>query len=328
MRKIRYQSLPTISYVAGRAPTVDLLRGVKTHALGFRAEGQVTITGAAAGAVNAEGVQRLIDRVKIIENGNTTIEVTGRFLGYLTGRSMRQTPNFVQLSAATAAVYQISGDFVMDFASIYGADPSEVAYVERNSQAPTVIEVTFNSTPATALTTVGTGVVLDSFRLTPFQMFDPVTSNPPAFLPRITPHTSQGITGTLTRFAIPLLPEAGSRVESVVLHSISDNVSVATILNGNVTLRDDKTKYIEDVHRLSVLNEMRRFSTQPAVSLSYLEMPSRLYGKLSEMYITGQGDNFRVEVDVAHPGTTDLIDAYVIGRVTVPGLTAAIPEGW
>lgn len=305
-----------------------MLSGVKTHALGFNIAAQVTITGAAAGAVLAEGVQRVIDRLKIIENGDTTIEVTGRMLGYLTGRSMRQTPNFVQLSAATAAVYQLSGDFLLDFANIYGGDPSEVCYVERNSQAPTVIEITFAKVPATELTTVGTGVVLDSYIVTPFQMFDPVTQTPPAFLPRIAARTSQGITGTIKRFPVMLLPEAGQRVESVVLHSLSDNVSVATILNGNVSLRDDKVKYIEEVSRLSLLNEMRRFSDQPAVSLSYLELPSRFYGKLSEMYITGQGDNFRVEADVAHPGTTDIFDAYVIGRLSVPGLTAAIPQGW
>jgi len=31
---------------------------------------------------------------------------------------------------------------------------------------------------------------------------------------------------------------------------------------------------------------------------------------------------------VTNPGASNLIDAYVIGRLSIPGLTAAIPPGW
>ena len=49
MRSIRYQTLRTISYVQGKAPGIEMLRGMKTHALLFRLDAPVTITGGAGG---------------------------------------------------------------------------------------------------------------------------------------------------------------------------------------------------------------------------------------------------------------------------------------
>lgn len=327
MRNIRYQPLQTITYVAGKAPGIEIIRGVKTHALLFNLAAQVTITGGAGGTVNAEGVQRLIDRVKIIENGQTTIEVTGRQLGYLTGRAQRQAAQITQLSATAAATYQLSADFVLDFASIYGADPSETCYVERDSRFPTVIEITFATSPQTQLIS-GTGLVLDSLTIKPTQMYDPVSEVMPFFLPRIKLVSSGSITGTITGFPVYLYPEAGARVESVILHTLTDNVTTATVLNGNVSLRGDKFRYVDQVSRLTMLNESRRFLNFPAVSMAYFEFFSRFYGKLSEMFVSGQDDNFRAEVDVTNGGTASTIDAYLLQKLPIPGYTRALPPGW
>lgn len=327
MRNIRYQPLQTITYVAGKAPGIEIIRGVKTHAILFRVAAQATITGGAGGTVNAEGLQRLIERVKIIENGQTTIEVTGRALGYLTGRAQRQAANINQLSATAAATYQLSADFVLDFASIYGADPSETCYVERDSRFPTVIEVTFTTNPQTALIS-GTGLTLDSMSIAPTQMYDPVSQVMPFFLPRIKLVSSGSITGTITGFPVYLYPEAGARVESVLLHALTDGVTTATVLNGNVTLRGDKYRYVDTVSRYTMLNEARRFLNFPAVSLSYFELFSRFYGKLSEMYISGQDDNLRVEADVTNGGTASTFDAYLLQKLPIPGYTRALPQGW
>lgn len=326
MRSIRYQTLRTISYVQGKAPGIEMLRGMKTHALLFRLDAQVTITGGAGGTVNAEGVQRLINRVKIIENGETTIEVEGRMLGYLTGRAQRQAANITQLSAATAATYTISADFVLDFASIYGADPSETCYVERNSNVPTLIEFEFNAVQASLIS--GTGLALDSFTLTPTQMYDPESKVMPFFLPRVKLVTSDSVSGTVSQFPVFLYPEAGARIESAILHSITDGVTNASVLNGTVTLRGDKFRYVDRVDRRTILNEHRRFRNFPAPSLAYLEFDSRFYGKLSEMFITGQDDNFRAEVDATNPGAATSFYAYLLEKLPIPDYTRAIPAGW
>jgi hypothetical protein len=326
MRNVRYQTLRTISYVQGKAPGIEILRGVKTHALLFRLTAQVTIAGGAGGTVNAEGVQRLINRVKIIENGETTIEVEGRMLGYLTGRAQRQAANINQLSSAANGTYQLSADFVIDFASIYGADPSETCYVERNSNVPTMIEFEFNAAQASLIS--GTGLTLDSFSIVPTQMFDPVSKVMPFFLPRIKLVTSDAVTGSVSQFPVFLYPEAGARIESVILHSVTDNVTNANVLNGTVTLRGDKFRYVDRVDRNTILNEHRRFRSFPAPSLAYLEFDSRFYGKLSEMFVTGQDDNFRAEVDATNPGTNTTFYAYLLEKLPIPDYTRAIPEGW
>jgi hypothetical protein len=327
MRNIRYQTLRTISYVAGKAPGIEMIRGVKTHKIALRVDGSATIAGGAGGAVVAEGVQNLLSRVKLIENGETTVEVTGRLLAYLTGRGQKQAANITQLSAAAAATYAISADLIIDFAHIWGADPSETCYVERDSRFPTLIEIEFASDPEAVLIT-GTGLTLDSLTVVPTQQYDPVSSVMPFFLPRMKLITSDAVTGTQVDFPVFLYPEAGARIESVILHALTDQLTNASVLNGNVTLRGDKFRYVDRVSRFTILNELRQAYAFPAPSAGYLEFLSRFYGKLSEMFITGQDDNFRAEVDCTNPGTSTVFNALMLEKLPIPGYTRALPPGW
>jgi len=328
MRNIRYQSLRTINYIAGKAPGIELLRGVKTHALLLRVDADITITGAAGGTVNAEGLLRLIKRVKVIENGDTTWEVEGRALGYMTGRGQRQAANVTALANANAqANTLLAADLVIDFAHIWGADPSETCYVERDSRFPTLVEIEWATSPQTELIS-GTGLTLNSATVKTTQMYDPVSQVMPFFLPRLKLISSDAVTGTITKFPIFLYPEAGARIDFALLHALTDGVSSASVVNGDVTLRGDKFRYVDAVNRNTILNELRRFHNAPTVSLAYLEFPSRIYGKLSEMFITGQDDNFRAEIDATNPGTSTVFNAYLREGIPIPGYTRDLPEGW
>jgi hypothetical protein len=327
MRNIRYQTLRTISYVSGKAPGIELIRGVKTHRLGIGLRAQVTIAGGLGGSVRAEGVERLVPRLKLIENGETTVELTGRLLSYLTARAQKQAAAISQLSSAANGTYQLSADWVIDFAHVWGADPSETAYVERDSRFPTLLEIEFAANPQAELIT-GSGLTLDFLRVIPFQMYDPLSTVMPFYLPRYKLITSDAVTGTQVDFPIFLYPEAGARVEAVVLHALTDGASNPSVLNGNVTLRGDKFRYVDRVDRLSMLNETRTYFSFPVPSLSYFEFNSRFYGKLSEMFITGQDDNFRAEVDCTNPGTSTVFNALLIEKLPVPGYTRALPDRW
>lgn len=330
MRNIKYQALTSFVRPAagGRSAPLEILRGVKSHALLFGLDLDVTIVGAGGGTVNAEGVQRLIDLIQIRENGVTRMEVTGRVLAYLTSRAQKQSANIGALaSAAAQANTLIHADFVLDFASIYGADPGETAFVEMDARFPTTVEVQWKA-DANASLISGTGLTLNSATLTMVQMFDPNSKLMPFFLPRIRRTTSKAIAGVQSAFSIPILPDRQNRVESLLLHSIVDDVSSTSLLTGQVTLRGDRERYIDSVDRRTILNEQRRFFDAPVPALSYLELYQRTYGKLSEMFVGNQDENFRVEAAVTGSGTTATVDVYSFEKEAVPGYTRELPAGW
>lgn len=329
MLKIQEKQLAVIVRPTGggTAAPIELLRGVKTHALGLRFDGDVTIAGGGGGTVNAEGVQRCIERVKIIENGAVTVDMSGRQLGYYTNEAQHQAANIVQLSAATAANYLISGDFLIDFASIWGGDPGETCYMERNSQAPTQIEVTW-AVDAQAALISGTGLTVNSMSISPTQVFDPLSKQLPVFLPRHKYVASKALVAGQD-FDFYLNPDAGTRVSSILIQSLSDGVTVDTILNGTITVQDDAIRYYDRVNRFTQQNRSRQERNFPAPRLGYMHINFRKYGKLSEMYVTGQGDNFRFTADCATPGTSNQFIAGVKGMLPVPGFTAGpLPLGW
>lgn len=330
MRNIKYQALTSFARPAagGKSAPLELLRGVKTHALLFGLDLDITITGGAGGTVNAEGTQRLIDLIQLRENGVVRAEVTGRVLAYITGRALHQAANIPVLAGAGAqANTLIHADFIIDWASIYAADPAETAYVELDARFPTTVEVVWKTDAQAALIS-GSGLVLNSATLTMVQMFDPNSKLMPFFLPRIRRTTSKAIVGVQGAFSIPLLPDRQNRVESLLLHSIVDDVSSTSLLSGQVTLRGDRERYIDSVDRRTLLNEQRRFFEQPPVAMSYVELYQRTYGKLSEMFIGNQDENFRIEAAVTGSGTTATIDVYSFEKEAVPGYTRELPAGW
>jgi hypothetical protein len=330
MLNIRHQIGSTINRTTsgGKAAPAELLRGTKKHAINLRATYDVTIVGAGGGTVNAEGTSRLINVVRVIENGITRIELSGRALGYFTQRALKQAANIGALAGAGAQANTIlRADYVIDFASIYGADPGEVCFVERDARFPTIVEIEFATSPEAALIS-GTGLTLNSGSVEISELHDPNSQVMPFFLPRIKRLTSPAVTGTQSAFRIPLLPEGNNRVESVLLHGVTDDVSDTGVLTGAVTLRGDRERYIDNVDVRTLLNEQRRMFFSPAPAASYVEMYLRRYGKLSEMYVASQDDNWRVEAAVANPGVTTTIDSYTVEREAVPGYTRDIPPGW
>lgn len=329
MLKIQEKQLTVIVRPAagGAAAPIDLLRGVKTHVVALRYDASVTIAGGAGGTVNAEGVERTMERVRILENGTPTIDMTGRMLGFYTALGQRQALAVTQLSAATAANYTLSGDFLLDFASIWGGDPGETCYMERNSQAPTQLEITWAPDAQAALIS-GTGLTVNSMQVTPMQIYDPLSSKLPIFLPRHKFVTSNALVAGQD-FDFKLIPDAGMRVGGVLIQSLADNVTVDTILNGRITIQDDAKQYWDRVNRFTQLNQMRQQFNFPAARLGYLYCNFSRYGKLSEMYNTGQGDNFRFTADVATPGTANQLYGGLKEYLPVPGFTRGpLPAGW
>jgi hypothetical protein len=330
VKSITYQGLRSVSRLAngGKSEPIELTRGVKTHALLLSLDADVTIAGGAGGNVNAESTQRLIDSIVLRENGQPMVEVTGRVLAYLTSRAQKQAANIgVLASGGNQANTLLHADFVLDFASIYGADPAETAYVERDARFPTQLEVSWAASAQAALVD-GTGLTLNSASLRVTQMYDTQSKRMPFFLPRIRRSSSAAIVGTQSKFQIPLQIERQNRVESILLHSLDDDVTTTAIFNGDVTLRGDRNRYIDAVDRRTLLNEQRRFFDAPTPSLGYLELHQRTYGKLSEMLVGNQDENFRVEAAVTGPGTTNIVDVFLFEKEVVPGYTAPIPEGW
>jgi hypothetical protein len=330
VKTITMQTIGSVSRAAagGRSAPVEQIRGVKTHALLFGLDLDITIVGAGGGAVNAESTQRLIDLIVIKENGIPRVELTGRMLAYFTSRAQKQAANIGVLAGAGAqANTLVHADFVIDYASIYGADPAETAFVELDARFPTTIEVTWAADANAALIS-GTGLTLNSAALSISQMYDGASKLMPFFLPRIKRTTSKPITGVQSAFSIPLLPERQNRIESLVLHSLVDGVTSTALLTGQVTFRGDRVRFIDAVDRRTLLNEQRRFFDAPVPALSYLELNQRTYGKLSEMVVGNQDENLRVEAAVTGSGTTALIDVYSKELEVVPGYTRAIPEGW
>lgn len=329
-KSIKYQSLTGFTRPAagGRVAPIEMLRGVKTHALYFMLDASVTIAGASGGTVNAESTQRLIDLITIRENGIVRAEITGRMLAYMTSRAQKQVANIgVLASAAAQGPTLLHADFVLDWASIFAADPAETAFVELNANVPTTVEVQWAADAQAAMIS-GTGLTLNSATLGVTQMFDEQSKLMPFFLPRIRRTTSRAISGVQSAFQIPLQTERQNRIESIILHSIVDNVSSTAILTGNVTLRGDRQRWIDAVDRRILLNEQRRFFDAPVPALSYLELPQRTYGKLSEMLKANQDENLRVEADVTGSGTTATIDVYTLEKEAVPGFTRQAPEDW
>lgn len=330
MRTIRQQS--TLSFVrpanGGRSAPQSIIAGVKTHAWLVALDVDVTIAGGAGGNVRAEGTQRLIDSIILRENGVPRMELSGRALAYFTSRAQKQAANIGALAGAGAqANTLLHADFVVDPASIYGADPAETAFVELDSRLPTTLEIHWKADAQGALID-GTGLTVNSATVTVTQMFDEQSKVMPFFLPRIRRSTSPAIAGVQTQFVILIGAERQNRVESILLHSLVDDISATSLFTGGITLRGDRVRYIDNVDRRTLLNEQRRMFDAPVPALSYIELYQRTYGKLSEMLLGNQDENLRVVAHMTGSGTTATVDVYTIEREVVPGFTREVPAGW
>lgn len=330
MLNIREEILPTVNRpsIGGKSVPVEIRRGVKSHSMQFHLRLDVTIVGAAGGAVRAEGTQSVIETLYLKENGKPKIELSGLALAYFSARGQRQAPSVgVLANAAAQANTILDAYFTLEFASLFGADPSETCYAETDARYPTTLEVEWSKTPEAVLIT-GTGLTLNAATLEVMQEFDPNSNIPPFFLPRITRKTSEGIAAVQNRFKVLLFGEGANRIESVLLHSLVDGFSSDLLLTGAVTLRGDKQRYIDEVGADIINNTQRRSFDNPVVRRAYTELWLRKYGKLSEMLLGKQDDNLRVECGVAAPGTSRVFDMFLLEKEVVPGYTRELPAGW
>lgn len=323
-------ALPSRNYVPGSTGAVqpiEMIRGVKTHALLIALDASVTITGSSGGTVNTEGTQNIISRLRLLENGTPRIDIDGAVLAFLTGLAQYQGANIGKLAAATAATYTVHADFVIEFASVFGGNPSEIAYLERDSRFPTQVEITFASDVQGALIS-GTGLAVNSVTVAVTQLYDVLSTTPPFFLPRIKRAPGGAITGSPAAFPLFLYPESGNRLAGTILHSVVDGATNDAVLTGPVTMRGDRDRYIDGIDRLTLLNETRRQRPGVVPRLGYLWLNDRYYGKLSEMWISGQDQNLRVEVAATNPGTNAKIDVFLLEMEPVVGYTRDLPGGW
>jgi hypothetical protein len=330
METLRYAPLTSRAYQAGSTGAlqpVDIIRGTKTHAFLIELDGSVTITGSSGGAVVAGGVRNLISRVRLLENGTPRIDIDGDTLSFLTSLAQMQAANIGTLSAATAATYTFHADFVIEFASVFGGQPSEIAFLERDSRFPTQLEYTFASDIQGTLIS-GTGLTVNSLTINTTQLHDQFSDVRPFYLPRIKRAPGGAIVGTQSQFPMFLYPESGNRLAYIIAHSVVDGATSDTVLNGQVTLRGDRDRYIDTIDRLTILNETRRERPGVVARLGNLWINLRKYGKLSEMWVSGQDQNLRLEVAATNPGTNARIDVFLGELEPVPGFTRDLPPGW
>lgn len=328
MLNLTQKTLQTVTYVAGTAAPIEILRGVKTHRINLRLTADITIVGAGGGAVQPEGMQRLLTRVRVLENGQPIADLSGLQLAYITSRSQYQAANIGALANANAQANTIiRADLTIPFANPWGGDPSETCYIERDSRFPVTVEFTFTNDPQLALIT-GTGLTLNSLSVASVQVYDPNSKVMPFFIPRYRRISSNGFTGVVNQFPIFLYPETGHRVAAVVAVGLRDGASSATLVTGNVTLRGDRVRYVDTTDFRTVLDEIRKRSTAIVPSAAYLDLDARAYGKLSEMYLTSQDDNFRLELDVTGGGASNFFDVLMCEMAAIPGFTRDLPVGW
>lgn len=312
----------------GKVAPIDCIRGTKTHRFEFEVTADVSIAGAGGGNVLAEGLSRCISLLRLLENGVPRVEVTGPFLAYLTSRAQYLGASVDALASAGAQANTIlRGLYVLDFAELLGADPGETCYSELDSRFPVQLEFTFAASYQSALIS-GTGLTMNSLGVKSVQHYDKQSKLPPVLLPRVRRQTSPAIVGSQGSFRIDCFPEAGRRLMETVCHALSDGATSATIFTGDIKVRDDQTIYHDTVPFRVLLNRSRRFHPGVTPSAGYMPVLYREYGKLSECYVSGQGDNLRWEAAVTQVGTTAVIDVYSIEGESVPNFTRDLPEGW
>lgn len=331
MLQILDKTLETINRQAGGglSKPVDLLVGMKTHALFVEVEAVVDISGGTtSGTPTAEGLSRLIDQVRIRENGETTVDLDGRLLQYLTDRGLASAATFDSLATGDVQTTTLRGNYVLSFASIFGADPSETAYIARNSRFPLQFDVNFTSDVAGALIAGGDRVVaVTSMTVRVTQQYDPISTKAPFFVPRIQRIGSNAFVGAVNNFPVLIYPEGGHRVQGVVAHGLSDGVTAA-MLTGDVSFRGDSQRYVDEVPFRTVLNELRRYFPGLTPQAGYLDLNFRRYGKLSECFLAGQDQNPRLVLDVNGGGTVNTFEVATLELAVLDGITRPLPPGW
>jgi hypothetical protein len=329
--------LAVVNYAAGKAPLVDLLRGVKTHRLAMHLQGNVVVASGGAGNVTAEAYQNIFSEIRMLEGGNPNFDLSGPMLGYLTNRNRRQAAIWSGLpsagSALAAGTYAIAADFTIDFANPTNAagDPSETVLMDVLANVKTQLEVTWNINGTGIGTATPTAVTLSGLTVQATQLYDASQGTAPYFLPRVFRGTSSGsFSSAQSKFPVNIYPQGTNRVQGVIFRGVTAGLTDSTVwqMTGTFNFRGDRTKYYDSVQFYEAFDEFGQQFFQPAEASpsGYLDLNFRKYGKVSECYIGGQDQNPRLEADVTSSGTST-IEWYTLELETVSGVTAPLPSG-
>lgn len=327
--------MAVVPFASGKAPLVDMLRGVKTHKVCIHIQGNLVVSTAAAGNVGPEAYANIFTQVRILEGGTPRIDISGPVLGYLTNRNRRQAASLTGLPAAGSSLavgtYPIAADFAIDMAQFTNAagDPTETAFMDALPNVRTQLEITWSTTNVGIGTANLTNISLAGLTVQPTQVYDASAGQAPYFLPRIYRGVSNNFTAATTKFPIFIYPQGVNRVQAVIFRGVTASVTDGTVWNvtlpGTFNFRGDRTKYWDSVEEYEAFDEFGQNFWQPAQSFNYLELNFRRYGKLSECYVGGQDQNPRLEADVTS-GSTSAIEWYTLELETVQGVTAPLPS--
>jgi hypothetical protein len=324
-----------VPFASGKAPLIDLLRGVKTHKVTLHIQGNLVVSTAPAGNVGPEAYANIMSQIRILEGGTPRIDMSGPVLGYLTNRNRRQVASFTGLPASGAslavATYPIAADFAIDMCAFTNAagDPTETAFMDALPNVRTQLEVTWSTTNVGIGTASLGNISLAGLTIQPTQLYDASAGQAPYFLPRMYRGVSNNFTSATTKFPIFIYPQGVNRVQAVIFRGVTANVTDGTVWNvalpGTFNFRGDRTKYWDSVEEYEAFDEFGQNFWQPIQSFNYLELNFRRYGKLSECYVGGQDQNPRLEADVTS-GSTSAIEWYTLELETVQGVTAPLPS--
>lgn len=228
--KVTVAPMPTILPVAGGDTAfVDVPKqGVQTHAFRLTAQAQVDVTVAATRRRNKGSVWALFDQVVLSDNGKARVELDGRILrkyAEMHAPSALAASRLAGVGVQAATI--IREQAILHLANPLSGNPQETAWKERDSQRKVQLGVRVPATPKNRLMEAGTATVTN-IQVTCEQVYDPVTTDLPLFLPTIRQIT-QNIPGTNTKLEVEL--KSPNWLRGLIVQQDSDAGEVGDIIS-------------------------------------------------------------------------------------------------
>lgn len=324
LQLVKY-ALPDIPYDAVARQKVDLIRDTQTHRISVTIMSGVQIAGgAASGAVAPENPLTMVRFIRLLENGETTMEWDPRALAQLTEREAAKALSGVPLTnGGIQGPTTLRQQVTLNFAHPLSIKPQETAYVPLDSTKPLQLEIEWAPDRKAALVDAANDRVF-TFTNTlarVVQHHDPFATERPVFLPRVRRIDSQAIVGNMSDF--PLEVRSKNRIRGLLLQGLSDGATAAVVTL--VTFRGDKRDYIrrvsfDELHEQEQ-NDFGGATDQPG----YLLLNFQQNGRLSQVFSPIQDDNPRLEMNVAQvAATSTVVRVYALELLQVPNFTKEI----
>lgn len=246
--------------------TADLIEGKYTSALLCRLSGAVSsAAGDDAGALVAEGVERLVKSVRVKYDGFHLVNpIQGRELRALTRRMVANIPAADRLTdAAAQAGTPISTFFIVPFARPYLGNPFETVLPPLKVDREFSIEVELadeltnagSARGSGALITGGTNVVtFDSLGVEVVQEYSD-NGRAPKFVPVIS--IAQSDQFSAANAALDFELRQTNRWDGVLFHTIEGATTVNADLLNKVTMLSGSTRYLDGVP-IEILSAMEQ----------------------------------------------------------------------